>query len=341
MMKWSFFYILFLIVVGCENTEEPIIETKNVTLGSLGLVGNTKDVEVETTSGIVLMGGGKDVDKAIQWMINKSGGGDFKIIRATGTNAYNRYVHNLAEVNSVETLLIDSRDLANNDEINKKILEAEAIFIAGGNQADYTKFWSNTALEETLQYLIEEKKIPIGGTSAGCAILGQYIFDAIQGTVYSDEAMNDPFINYVSLQENKIMQLPTLKGVITDTHYDNPDRIGRHLIFLARIKKDFNTNAKGIGIQEETAVCIEADGTAKVFGKGNAFFIKPFEHSLIPEILERGQPLTWGKEKSAINSVVIREIEGEYLDLNNWDNYQSSLVQSISIIDGKLEVKNE
>jgi hypothetical protein len=35
------------------------------------------------------MGGGTDVDAAFQWMCQRSGGGDFLVIRATGTDAYN------------------------------------------------------------------------------------------------------------------------------------------------------------------------------------------------------------------------------------------------------------
>src|SRR4051812_44737652 len=62
---------------------------------SLGIIGDTSDVTAKTKYGIVLMGGGKDVDAAFKWMIEKSGGGNVVIIRASGTNAYNPYVFNL------------------------------------------------------------------------------------------------------------------------------------------------------------------------------------------------------------------------------------------------------
>src|SRR5215213_2608273 len=74
------------------------------------VVGNAGDVVRSTTPGTVLMGGGTDVDAAFQWMIGKSGGGDFLVIRATGTDAYNPYIFGLGTVDSVETIITVTRD---------------------------------------------------------------------------------------------------------------------------------------------------------------------------------------------------------------------------------------
>jgi hypothetical protein len=52
-------------------------------------VGSPNDITASTTPGTVLMGGGTDVDAAFQWMCQRSDGGDFLVIRATGTDAYN------------------------------------------------------------------------------------------------------------------------------------------------------------------------------------------------------------------------------------------------------------
>ena len=42
--------------------------------------------------GIMLGGGSTDVDDAFRWMCAKASGGDFLIIRASGTNAYDPYI---------------------------------------------------------------------------------------------------------------------------------------------------------------------------------------------------------------------------------------------------------
>src|SRR5256885_16085618 len=70
-------------------------------------VGNPNDVTTATTPGTVLMGGSTDVDAAFQWMCQRSGGGDFLVIRATGTDAYNPYIQSLCPgENSVATPII-------------------------------------------------------------------------------------------------------------------------------------------------------------------------------------------------------------------------------------------
>src|ERR1051326_8459304 len=58
------------------------------------IVGNPADAQPSQhlSPGLVLMGGGTDVDAAFQWMCERAGGGDFVVIRTTGTDAYNPYI---------------------------------------------------------------------------------------------------------------------------------------------------------------------------------------------------------------------------------------------------------
>ncbi len=52
-------------------------------------VGNPNDVATATTAGTALGGGGTNVDAVYQWMCGRSSNGDFLVICATGTDAYN------------------------------------------------------------------------------------------------------------------------------------------------------------------------------------------------------------------------------------------------------------
>src|ERR1700755_1209507 len=129
-------------------------------------VGNQSDVSPATTAGTVLMGGGTDVDAAFQWMCQRSGNGDFLVIRATGTDAYNPYIQQLCpNENSVATLIIPNLSAANDPQVASIIQHAEALFIAGGDQADYINFWQGTPVQSTVQNLIN-RGVPVGGTSA-------------------------------------------------------------------------------------------------------------------------------------------------------------------------------
>ncbi len=247
------------------------------------------------------MGGGTDVDEAIQWMINRSGGGDFVVIRATGSAGYNDYIKGLGVVNSVETLLIDSKEKANLKEAADKIKNAEALFIAGGDQNNYVQFWTDTEVAKAIQYLIDTKKVPIGGTSAGCAVLSGYIFDAKNGSVVSEEALTNPYNPLVSLSKSFI-KIPTLQNVIADQHYSQRTRQGRHIAFLARLIKDFNMPSPlGIGVDEKTAVAIDESGATKIFGSGSAHFLRT---NKTPEQCEANKTLTWNREGKAVSTSI-------------------------------------
>src|SRR5688572_6686938 len=92
-------------------------------------VGNTADAppSPNITPGLVLMGGGTDVDAAFQWMCQRAGGGDFLVIRTTGTDAYNPYIQELCpQMDSVETIIITSVTGANRSEEHTSELQSQS-----------------------------------------------------------------------------------------------------------------------------------------------------------------------------------------------------------------------
>lgn len=289
---------------------------------SIGLVGDPADVTRATSGGNALVGGGPDVDAAMKWMISKSGGGDFVVIRATGTNAYNSYIYGLGTVNSVETLLINSRTLANDALVEATIRGAEALFITGGDQANYVNYWKGTKVEEALNYLRNVKQVPVGGTSAGCAILGGTYFSALVGTITASEALDNPYNRLLTLGHNDFLTQPYLSNVITDTHFNNPDRRGRLTTFLARMNQDYNVVGRGIGVDESTAVCIESNGTARVFGTGTgtAFFLSQNGLAYKPEVCANGSRLDWYRHRQAVlvSKFVGTKDGSETFDMVNW-----------------------
>lgn len=273
---------------------------------SLGITGDTTDVRTRTKAGLVLMGGGKDVDAAFKWMISKSGGGNVVIIRASGTNAYNRYVYNLGKVSSVETLKIDTRELADNDTVVRVIRNAEILFIAGGDQSVYMRQWKGTKTADAINYLINEKKCPVGGTSAGCAILGQIYYSGENGSSVSEKVLNNPYDSTLTLHKNDFVFADILKNLITDQHYITRSRQGRHVAFMSRIITDWKIFPKGIAVDERTAVCIDGQGMATVVGSSKAYFIQTVAGRL-PEVCEAGRPLQWNADKKALK---VYQVEG-------------------------------
>src|SRR5215470_12813791 len=163
-------------------------------------VGSATDITTATTAGTVLMGGGTDVDAAFQWMCGRSGGGDFLVIRATGTDAYNPYIQQLCpNENSVATLIIGNRTAASDPFVISTIQGAEALWIAGGDQSNYINFWKGTPVQDQVNALIA-RGVPVGGTSAGMNVLAEFIYSAqASQAVTSSAALADPFNKYVTL----------------------------------------------------------------------------------------------------------------------------------------------
>jgi cyanophycinase len=319
MMNLRFTLILCVgIFLAHFSIAQPL--QKGSTPASIGITGDTADVKVPTVNGYVLGGGSTDVKEALRWMIDRAKGGDVVIIRASGATGYNDFIYGLGGVNSVETLLINSRELAQNPAVAERIQQAEMLFIAGGDQGNYVKFWQDTPVEDAINYLINNKKVPIGGTSAGCAVLGGVSFAALNDGINSTEALTNPFDAKMTLLKGGFIDIPILKNTITDTHYSNRSRHGRHLAFLARMKTDWKMKAKGIGVDEKTSVCIDEKGIARVFGSQAAYFLEATSKK--PELCESGKKLTWNRKQKAVKIIRINatpEGSGTF-DLNRWQS---------------------
>lgn len=298
--------------------------------------GNSTDVSPIPEFGICMMGGATEHDNAMRWLLEKANGGDVVVLRSSGSDGYNDYFYSElgVSINSVETLVITSIAGATNPYVLDKVSKAEMIWFAGGDQWNYYSYFKDNALEDLINYHVNFKNAPIGGTSAGMAILGNAFFTAQNGTVTSAQALNNPYHPNITIDgyngtpTGTFLNIPFLQNVLTDSHYDNPDRRGRHAVFLARLKNGFGTNFKGIACNEYVAVCVDAAGKASVFGdypnyQEFAYFIKPncIESNTI-ENCQAGEPLTWNFMGQALK---VYKVPGtmngtNYFDVQYWDS---------------------
>ena len=260
--------------------------------------------------GLVLMGGGSDVDAAFQWMCNRAGGGDFVVIRTTGTDAYNPYIKALCpQMDSVETIIITSTAGANATYVRDQIHHAEALWIAGGDQSTYTSLWRGTSVQTEVNYLLNTKQAPVGGTSAGLAVLSEFIYTGAAGSVTSSQALANPFHRYVTL-EREVFTSPLRTNTIYDSHFVTRDRLGRLTVFLARIvDSGWSPSPRGIGIDEQTALLVEPSGSATGVGVGNAYFVQAPGPA---QLLASKVPLTYQ------GIAVHRVAAGETFNVTTW-----------------------
>ena len=280
------------------------------------LVGNPADVVTPTTGLWVMQGGGTDVDENFARMGAASGGGDFVIIRFFGTDAYNQYVLDLCGCDSVETIVFKQKSASTNPIVINKIRNAEALFIAGGDQSEYVKLWKDTPIEDAINF-VASKPAPIGGTSAGMAIMSQFINSAMgKYTLTSSMALADPFHPYLTLDRD-FVALEGLEGIITDQHLIERDRIGRTMAFLARLLKDgWTTDAKAIAADRETTAIVNpANGAIEVIATSDhpTPYVYFMRRSGQPEVCQPGVPLTFR------NVSIYRIGPGGTFDLDTWN----------------------
>lgn len=245
-----------------------------------------------TQPGLMLVGGGDWPYDAFRWMIEKAGHGRIVILRASGsTEAQDEFFKDIGGITGAQTLVFEDRRAASDPRVLEIVRQADGIFIAGGDQSNYVRYWKGTPLNEALNQHVRDGK-PLGGTSAGLAIMGAYSYGAMDGgSLTSEDALKDPMGPAVTLVDN-FLELPLLppRQVITDSHFGARDRLGRLLTFVARLsKEESSAEIKGIGVDEYTALCIDGEGVGKVFtgNGGSAWLVVP--QALLTQKAEGGE----------------------------------------------------
>jgi cyanophycinase len=286
--------------------------------------GNAADSTVAPRAGFALMGGGEQ-DPALKYLCERANGGDFLILRANTEDDYaqkvNEEMRALCPLNSAATIVFSERDDSDDPKLLEHIEHAEALFIAGGDQSNYVRFWQDTPVEDALNRHIAAGK-PIGGSSAGLAVLGEFSFSSMIDTIHSPAALADPYGNKVTLSRD-FLRIPLLAGIITDTHFAKRDRMGRLLVFLARILQDgWAAQVRAIAVEQDAAVLLEPDGQAKVIGSGAAYFLDTRNS---PAVCKRQTPLSFS------GIAVHRVPSGASFNVKVWkssvgDDYQLSVV---------------
>jgi cyanophycinase len=153
--------------------------------------------------------------------------------------------------------------------------DATGVFFTGGNQLRLSTTLGGTQVASLVRRL-SAQGVPVGGTSAGAAILPEHMiaYGGIGGT---------PLAGMVSLAPG----LGLTNRFLIDQHFRQRDRLGRLLSALS-----FNPFAVGLGLDEDTAAFISPDNLVRVVGSGAVTVVDVSElgHSSIADARE-GEPL--------------------------------------------------
>ncbi len=253
-----------------------------------------------TEGGIVLFGGGGRVDAGFEFIARRAGGGHIVILRAVSDESYDpedgdygkSFVGEWGPVASAETIVFHNRDASSDARVVEALRNADGIFLAGGDQSNYVRYWKGTPVQYALNAHVYAHR-PIGGSSAGLAVLGRFAYTAFDGgSMESRVALANPFDSGMTL-DGDFLHCPGLEHVITDTHFSARSRLGRLIAFIARINRD-DPSAKiyGIGVDEASALLIDEKSIGRLApgSKGNVWIVEEADSK--QNRVEAGQPLS-------------------------------------------------
>ena len=314
-------------LLGAESTPRP---AKPEGLEVL-ISGNTEDVTPEKLEGpmAILMGGGSEVDTVFQQHAFPTlNGGDLVVLRQGRIGGYNSYfydevVGSAPRPDSVETIQLDTVEQANSDYVVWALENAEMVWFAGGDQSAYLQAWRGTRAQEAIQKVWDKGGV-VGGTSAGLAILGEYIYDpgAEEATI-SEDTFADPYNKGVTISD-RFINIPWLEDVITDSHFRNRDRMGRSLGFMAVLREENRTPLiRAICVSEESAITIYPNGMGTVNAAGEVYILQENADTQRTQV-NPGEPLIYGPVDR------IHLVEGDQFNFNTWSALKSKLPLSVN-----------
>ncbi len=275
--------------------------------------------------GLLLDGAGisGSPDATLAWLhrrllgIKASRGGNVVILRASYANIDDKHFYDAGNFASVQTVRIPPcATAAQVDSVASIIDGADAVYFAGGDQANYVR-WKGSGLIAAVKRLYSRGGV-VGGGSAGLAIQGAVVYDSVAGDrldqeTHTADAVRDPFEPRISFT-TELFSWPALGDTITDSHFAVRDRFGRTAVFLARILHDGllpgARTAYALGIDEGSAVVVDSDGGATLITKSGAHGAYLVRADSAPEMAP-GKPLSYTVSVTHIAR------DGEHFDLRS------------------------
>src|SRR5215212_9988785 len=222
--------------------------SRRVFQGPVMPIGGAEETEPggEILERFVDLAGGKDARIAIIPTASddpqRSGKGYAKLFRELGAE-------------KADWLRVEQRPDANSDEALSLLREATGIFITGGDQARLVELLVGTLVMECIR-MRNADGVVVAGTSAGASILSTLMMAGGTGVGgdSNDSAARKSMVDVVA-------GFGLLQDIIIDQHFSQRGRLGRLLSVFAG-----TPGLVGLGLDEDTAVLIDREGTLEVLG---------------------------------------------------------------------------
>lgn len=238
-------------------------------LGAAALAGQSAWAQTPKISRLVIVGGAEDrlQDRLILRKFTDYCGGSQARIRvitaASGDpegvwQSYQNAFRSIG-VEDVQRLAIDDRDSAHAASLQTEILQADGIFMSGGDQSKLMDTLWDTPAYQSLHQSFHLHRCCIGGTSAGAAVMSRHMIAQGPSVLRPSKEAVDTDIG-----------LGLLSQAVVDQHFSERRRLARLLSTLA-----MRPDLLGVGIDEDTALVIERGEAMEVIGKGTVTLVDP------------------------------------------------------------------
>ncbi|QDU85624.1 Cyanophycinase [Planctomycetes bacterium Pla163] len=152
------------------------------------------------------------------------------------------------------------------DKEREQLATTHVVWMVGGDQSRYVESWNGTPVEAHMERLWLDGGA-IGGSSAGCAVLGRWVYDAAVGSLDEREALSNGAHAELTLRDDFLALVP---GVLFDTHFTERGRLARLATMFTHLWARDET-LLAIGMDDRTALLVDgASGRAEVIGDGSA-----------------------------------------------------------------------
>lgn len=219
---------------------------------------------------IMIVGGGSESnggwsDGPYSWAVSQAENGRVAIIGASSdpSNWLPNYFKNTCGAVYAKNFIITNFNTADLQETYDSLLTYDMIFFRGGDQYDYYSDYKNTKTQDAVIEVFNNGGV-ICGTSAGLHILSEVVFTAHYGTVYPEEAIENPYNQYMTLENDFLSLVP---GTVFDSHVAERARFARTIGFVGRWEMDHEP-LSGIAVDDKTAFCIGTDMLGTCYGTG-------------------------------------------------------------------------
>jgi cyanophycinase len=235
---------------------------------------------------IMAIGGAEDKVRErviLRRFVAASGGTDARIVvLATASEVPEtgeRYSELFAGMGAaaVDVLRIRTREdaIEAGREVDDAVEAATGFFMTGGSQLRISSALGGTALAAALRRRQAEGMV-VAGTSAGAAVLSRHM-------ISMGESGGTPRRRLVQMAQG----LGFTPELVVDQHFRRRDRLGRLLTALS-----YNPEPLGVGVDEDTAAMIDADGVLTVLGSGAVTVVDASALRFTDShAVQRGQPV--------------------------------------------------